>query len=846
MRTGRVWRVVAWRLTRLLPPHSAASTLGDLHHDYLQRLREGGRLRAAVWLLRESGSLVRAYRADRTRRSFNTRGLTVDTLHAWRRLNARRGSALLCAALLAMGIGVSTTMFSVVDALVLSPAPFPFADRVVRHGLPPSPQVAHVVQGWLASGVVDAVETAAPLGPLALNADAPGTNGSYAAVTPGMFEMLGVAPSRGRTFDDNERSEQPDVIVLSESLWRARFEADPALIGRRIEVAGRSLTVIGIMPAAFRFPSPDTVAWVPLDLRFQPVANHWLHGRLRTGVPFADADAQLRGISFRIYPMPNRREAAPVTPLAANSLDALTQQGLWLLLAGAVLVFVVLCANVSSLLLTALAARRKEFGMCAALGASRTRLLRQAAIEHGILAVFGAAGGVAVAITLTSAVPALFLGRTLNLIDIDLRAGLAACLLGGAAVIVCGLIPAWLGTRANASDALRGTRAGGQAPAAGRATQGLLVTEFALACALLIGSVVLVRSFVNLATADRGIALGGVVQVAVHEIDTAFPLPAVNALGTAAIEDEVRRWPEVATHALSRDLPPASSTARVDPGGQGEPGEWLQVDQYRIHPDYFALYRVPLVQGQSLSKQGQGEVVISQRVAKTLWPGGDPIGQTMIVGRRDRRRVVGVAGEVRLPTLEEDIDRPEIYLPLDWTARTLYLSLRCSGPCPTGEVMEQRLRRVHPVLEARVRPPADAAFTRELQLPKAIAQIAAVFGAVSVLTAAGGLFSLLTAAVGRRRREFGIRAALGVSPSQLRLLVLHEGARLVMVGVTVGAIGGIGLSQWLDSIQYGVTIADPWAWATVLGLLTLTALAATWRPGRQAVRINPIVLLKED
>lgn len=238
--------------------------------------------------------------------------------------------------------------------------------------------------------------------------------------------------------------------------------------------------------------------------------------------------------------------------------------------------------------------------------------------------------------------------------------------------------------------------------------------------------------------------------------------------------------------------------------------------------------------------------MISQRVAQALWPAGAAIGQTMLVGRRDRRRVVGVAGEVRLPTLEEDIDRPEIYLPLDWTARTLYLSLRCSGPCPARDVIEERLRRVHPVLEARVRPSADAAFTRELLLPKAVAQIAAVFGAVSVLTAAGGLFSLLTAAVGRRRREFGIRAALGASPSQLRLLVLHEGARLVVAGLFVGVIGGIGVSYWLGAMQYGVTIADPMAWAIVLGLLTVTALAATWRPGRQAVRINPIVLLKED
>jgi predicted permease len=862
------WRVVVRRLRRSLPAAHAASTLGDLAEDYAARRARVGSLRADVWLLREARSLDAGYR-----RAMSTpRGramLVDDSRQAWRRLVRHPAAAGLCAALLAVGVGLSTAMFSVVDSLLLRRAPFADPDRLVEMGLwNPEPDV---MDAWRASGLFDAVEAVRPVTIRALD-DVTGA-WQAALVTPGLFEMLGGPQPRGRGFTaDDARPGLDDVVVLSEVIWRSTFAADPDLLGRRIRVDDRPAVVVGLVPASFRFPTPTTVVWRPFDPRLDTSsAPTRIVARLRTGVAFSDAERRTAVIARSLAELPASYGGSP--PFVAvgrpDQLDSFTTPALWSLLAGAGLVFVALCANVTSLLLANLSARRRDVVLCGALGASRARLLRQAAVEHALIAIAGAAAGVGIAWLLLGVIPDLFVDRTLNPIDVDPRALAAAVALGMASVLMAGLVPAWLGTRGEIASTARATaQAGGETRSSRLATRGLLVGEIALACALLVGAALLIRSFVNLVRADRGIRLDGVTQVAVSDVDEAFMTREANALGTAAIRTAVAAWPEVEAIALSRELPPVgdsggvflgpvrpavprpsptATAADIEAWVKRVRSDSIQTDIYRVDASFFDVYGIRLLRGRAHQPSDTPlDAVVGERLASLLWPGADPIGRGFSIGRRTGYRVIGVAREIQLPTLDAELDRPEVYVPLGDDSRTLRLSLRCRASCPDAATMQSRLRAVHPALRPNLITAAEHTYLAQLRLPRALADIAGLFAVVAVITAAGGLFSVLTFAVRRRQREFGIRTALGASPRDLRRLVVGDGLRLACGGTIAGATGGWMAARALAAFQYGVSVADPTVWGFVVVTIAAVALLASWAPSRQAMRCDPVKLLRED
>ena len=634
-------------------------------------------------------------------------------------------------------------MFGVVDSLMLRRAPFPDADRIVDMGLVrPDPGV---MAAWRETGMFEVVEAVRPATFKA--PDAPSGTWTGALVTPGIFEMLGSRAIRGRLFTDADAGAGiGDVVLLSETIWVASFGKDDGIVGRRVTLDGTSLLVVGIMPASFRFPTPKTMVWRPFDPATDAsTASVRIIGRLKPGVPLTDAERRTGAIARSLSRLPANYLGTP--PLQAvgrpGELDDFTRQALWLLLGGVVLVFVVLCANVGSLLLAHLSSRRREFGVCAALGASRLRLMRQATAEHALIAIAGAAAGVSLAWFLTSTVPELFLDRTLNPIDIDPRALAAAVVLGTASILLSGLLPAWLGTRGDAADAVRGSRpVDTETRAARLATRGLLVAEIALACSLLVGSSLLARSFANLINADRGVRMDGLVHVDVDGIEDAFfASREANALGTAAIRDRVVAWPEVLAVALAREIPPTWDTGSaylgMPPPVASRPGptatqaelqSWMKniqavgtrIDMYRVDPGFFSLFGIRIVSGRALEvTDSDFDAVIGERLANQLWPGLDPVGQTFTVGRRTGYRVVGVAGEIRLPTLDRELDRPELYLPIGTDSDTLRLSLRCRASCPDVATMQSRLQEVHPALTARIIATAENPYLLQLRLPQA-------------------------------------------------------------------------------------------------------------------------------
>ena len=854
-----LWRFVEWRLARHAPATHAASTLGDLAEDYARRRAQSGEIASAVWLLRETRSLTRAYHTAHPPARLM---LHDDYRQAVRRLASQPGIAFLCVVLLALATGLSTAMFSVGDALLLRPAPFREAERLIRQTLfRPEPAV---MAEWRASGLFEGVE-ATRLAPFRLEPETGGSwNGAWA--TPGLFDLLGVRPLFGRVITAPATTGLPEVM-LSETVWSASFGRDPGVLGRRIRVGGTPAIVVGIMPADFRFPEPATQAWAS----FAPVAGGsgpvTIVGRLRAGVPLADAESRAADIVRRVGYIPrNYRSgtgAPPFHRVGDTPLGEVVIQALWALFGGVALVFVVLCANVNSLLFARIGARRHDFGVCAALGAARARLIRQSLIEHVLIGLAGSGAGVALAWLLTSQVPEAFLGRTLNPIDIDPRALMAASAIGVVSVVFSGVLPAWLGTRPDPMASLKRSGQSATETQTSRTTAGaLVVVETALACSLLVGSAFLVQSFRNLVNADRGFDTDGVTNVRL-DLDSIGQVPATppaRELGDSllrnlqasrggvldAVQSAFGTIPGVRAIAVSQELPPDTG------GGRGnvrlrEDSDPIESDGYRVGASFFALYGIRILKGRGFQPgDTDADVVIGERLADLLWPGQDPVGRTFAIGRLQGRRVIGVASEIRLPTLDASLDRPEFYTPLERHADDVYVSVRCGQSCPDEPTLRSLASTVHPGIGVRILASRENRYLEHLRLPRATAQVGGLFAVVAVFTAAGGLFSLLTYAVGRRRREFGIRTALGASPGQMARLVMRDGLGVAAVGLVAGTIGGWFVVKSLTAFHYGIGSDDPVIWSGVIATIVVVSIAAAWRPALSAMRVDPVQLLREE
>jgi putative ABC transport system permease protein len=763
--------------------------------------------------------------------------------------------------MLGLAIGITTAMFTVVDALILRPVPFRDPERLAQMYMGTdrggrTVVAPAVLSAWRASPAFEAAEGANP-GLSLLETDAGITTRPSARITRGLLPMLGVRPIRGRLFDEGD-GRAGDRVLISEDLWRTLLDADPGVIGRRITVDTRPMTIVGVLPGEFRFPAWNTVIWTSIDYDAPPP---WLakelprpYVRFAAGVPLPDA---LRAATDAAQAADGAtaKLKAIAYPMAGLRVDPYYERAIPLLAGGVFLVFLVLCANVSSLLLARLTARGREFGMCAALGASRARLLRQAMLESAALGLIGALAGVSLAWALVSLsrsyLPEAFLLRTLNPVNLDLRAlgiATAAALL---ATVAAGLLPALIGTRARSASSLREVeRSGTESRGARALTRTLLVVEVALACTLLVGATLLVRSFTNLSREDRAIDAAGVLSAQVGVPADAFPTPAATQTMADRLVDEMRAIPGVQQVAWSYGTPPDGGAFRIGDWQPDTPGAapiTMRVESYHVGPDFFALYGIPLLRGRTFaSSDAAADVVVGEWLATALWPGEDPVGRSFSFDT-ETMRVIGMVRETHFPGLDPRENNPEFYRPFARGSRERYASLniRCGAACPDVAVIRQRLVATHPAVMVYDVAAVERAYLEALARPRAAAVLGFAFAAIAIAAAAGGLFSILTYAVGRRRREFGIRTALGASPRRIRRLVLRDAAGVAVTGVALGAAGAWLLARSLSALQYGVSVGDPISWAVVLAFIAMTTIAASWRPAQQATRADPASLLRE-
>ena len=762
--------------------------------------------------------------------------LTQDIRHGIRALLRRPGFTLVAVATIAVGIGANAAIFTVVDAVLFRSLPFEGGDRLAlvwgRSTLPERYQrswVSHPdLQDFLATQQ-SFEELGAYRAPPATitTADAEPTSVQIGRVTASLFRAFGVPAALGRTFLEDEDVIAGDAVaVLGHGFWRQRYGGDPTVLGGSLVV-----------------------------------------GRLKPGVDTTTASEEFASLAARLeeaYPDSNLERSAWVEPLK-EALVGDVRPALLLLLGAVGLVLLIACANVANLLLARTAARGREVAVRTALGAGRTRIVRQLLTESALLAVIGGVAGVALAyagleVILASAPPGA-LPRAAE-IGMDGRVLLVMAIVTLTTAVVFGMVPALKGSHTRVADTLKDGTRGMTTLSGGRLRGSLVVLETALAMVLVVGSGLLIRSFAAVQSVDPGFD-----PEDLWEITLSLPF-------TQYTND---RWPEVVTFfdqvtRRTREMPGVRDAAvayagPTDPSwttgfwieGRPEPAGNVRPEaQHRpVSPEYFQTAAIPLVRGRDFTDlddaKAPGVVIVNQAFADRHLPGEDPVGQVLLLGSwwegtpTGRWEIVGLAPNVRYFGRESET-LPGFYFPHGQRPMTdMTLLVRAEGDI--ADILSS-IREAVWSFDAGV--PVENVSATEQALVAGVAGrrfntiLLGIFGAVALVLAAMGLFGVLSYTVSQRTHEMGVRVSLGAQPSDVRRLVVAQGLRLALGGLALGLLGAFGFARLTSSLLFGVTESDPVTLVTVSGLLVLVALLASYFPARRATHVDPVNALRAD
>jgi putative ABC transport system permease protein len=776
---------------------------------------------------------------------------------------------------LALGIGATTAMFSVVDATLLRPLPYHEPQRLVRL-FERSPAGRRVnasfptVHDWAElTRTFDGIAGIGTGGEAALTdrTDALPVTVLTQMVTASFFDVLGVAPTAGRTFGVADATGSP-VVMISGRLWRSRFNADPALVGAPIHLnGGPALTVIGVMPDGFELLAPaDAWTLVPPSLAGLTPANRRIHfldvvARLK---PDASIDAArddlarvARGIAEQA-PDTNRNWSVDIEPLQRALVSEDLRRTTLALTAAVAFILLMACANVANLMLSRGAGRAREIAVRAALGGSPLRIVRQLTVESALLAGLGGVAGVGVAAAAIAAAPAVMPAGTIPTgFVITMNARLIACaaLLMVVAACLTGALPAWKTIGVSLVDGL----AAGSRVAVGRSRirSALAVLQIAAAVVLLVGAALFIRTITALGAVDAGFHADHVMTMAVPLPFARYGSPARTLAFYEELEARASSLPGVAQAAvIAGDLPLDGNTMvqTFDVAGQAnpDPAQRPAAHFQMVTPHYFDALGIPLVRGRPFSDRDRASGVpvclVNEAFAARYLAGRDPLSASVIVNSLTARpsdsvsvarRIVGVVGQVRLRPGERE-PFPEIYVPLaqnPWNSGKLIV--RAADDRESSSVAST-VREVVAGLDrnlavSRVRTMEEVA-GEATATPRFRAQLTGVLAALAGVIAAVGLFSVLAFSVRQRAAELGIRMALGARPADIVRLVLSDGLVLAGIGVAIGMAASALLAQFVASLLFGVTGIDPLAYASAGGAVALLAVAASVVPAWTATR----------
>jgi putative ABC transport system permease protein len=798
-----------------------------------------------------------------------------DIRYAMRMLRARPGFAAVTVITLALGIGANTAIFSVVRSLLLEPLPFHEPDRLVilwEHTAG-NPQDTYVVSApnyldWQRG--VKAFEQTGIWEQLTFNLSGDGAAERVKGIrtSASTFAMLGVKPQLGRTFTADEDAPGHDVAVISDGLWRRRFGARRDIIGQTARINAKPFEIIGVMPATFRFPSRDTGVWVPIALNAQDLRRGWhsFHAaaRLRDGVTLAAAGAELAALGLtlaRQYPNDNRNENATLHPMKELGVVKLTPT--LIALSGAVaLVLLIACVNVANLLLALSSARRQEFAVRAALGASRPRLAGQVLCEGFVIAVIGGIAGLGVAWAGTSAMAGVLPGSIALAPFRDMAAGirLDPWMLGFTALVS-------VGTGLLFSLApIAGLRAPDLKAAGSRTTTGrlshlrtaLVATEVALALVVLVAAGLMTKSLARLLRIDSGIDAANVLvlEMTLPQPDSVGP-PIRRNFCNDAVERAGSEPGVLAVGAISH-LPLSGANAIRSFSIEGKtpaPGQNWSASYRLTCPGYFKAMGIPILKGRDFDARDAtdtpGVVIINEETAKRYWPDEDPIGQRIRVDRPEAgspfKTIVGVAADVRHFGLDRAVRR-EIFRPYSqkaWPVMTV-VAKTATDPTAYASTLRSALQGIDsdlPVGRVSTMEEIVRGSTGSRRFPM---MLLGAFGAVALVLAVVGVYGVVSYLVSQRTREIGIRVALGARRAQVLRLVVTEAMRPVIAGLLIGSIGAVFAARLLGTLLFDVKPGDPAVVAGIAATLAVSAIAASLVPGARATRVDPITVLKAD
>jgi len=782
---------------------------------------------------------------------------------------------------LALGIGANTAIFSIVNAVLLRPLPYPDADRIMVLNESSGPGQDYSVAlpdylDWRNDNTV--FEHLAATHKESRNLSGiPGRDPervSCASVTRNLFNVVGMSAQIGRSFsEDEDKVGAPPVVVISDRLWRRAFNADPSVLGRSITLHDQNYMVIGVMSPQMTSPQ-DTDVWLSImrrsnipawmDRSHHPMIYVW--GKLKPGVTVDQARTEMKGIAARLektYPDTNGGETTVVTPLLDN-LVGKYRTNLGLLLGAVGLVLLIACANLANLFAARGAARAREFAIHAAVGATRGQIIKKLLSESFLIALIGGALGFLFAVWVRSGLIALSPGDVSRFqqISFDLPVLGFTFLIASLTTVLFGLWPAWQASHANVQLALKeGSSGSGDPPSAKRARDWLVISEIALTLTLLVAAGLVLKSFSKMQTLQLGYEPRNL-------FSARFELPwktysSREKIGTftKALLDKISAIPGVQSAGIGSNSPLMSGwqTGFYREGSRpvlqsNMPSADLEV----ITGDYFQTFKVPLLRGRTFNERDTKDsprvIVIDQAMEEQVFPGEDPIGKRLAVEAGNDEEgyvmseIVGVVGRMRFHAIDEMAPLPIIYCSMAQVQRTsLGLFVRSSM---SAAALSKSIRDVaasidpnQPVFDAR---PMLDRVQETWGTHRLLSFLFSIFAGLALVLATIGLYGLLAYTTLKRVREIGIRLALGARPAQIRGLVLSHGLQLLLIGSVFGLVAAFALSRALQSVLFEVKGIDPRIYLSVGALLFAATFLASWIPARRASRVDPIQALREQ
>jgi predicted permease len=875
-------RVTPRLLARLLPPGQRDAFVDDLEEAVAQRAAARGRGPARLWYWRQIASSILPLLALRLRRDpvhdIERTPMTFDTLrqdlrYALRWLRRSPAFTLASAGTIALGIGASTAIFSVVYALLLKPLPYPrpaelvtvWQDMRARGGPANEWATPGNLVDWRAEGRVFASMASMRGWAPTLTGDGEPEPLRGEMVTAGYFDTLAVAPAIGRVFRADETGPAaPRVVVLSDALWRRRFGADRGVLGRQITLSGEPHEIVGVMPPDFR---PAFIAgaevWRPDRVNLANPSRGAVVLRVVARLqPALDASAvsagtvRLAADLARQHPSENGDTGITVIP-QHEQIVGNVRPALMTVFAAVLFVLLLACVNIANLLLARAAGRSREIAIRAALGAGRRRVIRQLLTESVVLSAIGSAIGVVVSIWATQALVAWAPPGTPRLTEVGLSPMVLVFAAGLTLVtgLVFGMVPAFQLSRGRLTSSLKDSGRGISGGAGQRVRRALIVVEVAVALILLAGSGLFLRSFLALQHADLGFDPEHVVAGSVTPPAATYRTEAHRQAFIAEVLERAAAVPGVARAAISSVIPLAAGDSDVNiqiEGAPAAPADREPAAWYRLVSDgYFDVMGITLCEGRGFQPSEPAPVVIvNDALARRFWPGESALGHRVHFGSDPAVPWFTVVGVVREVSQGGARSAPRIQAFVPYTqvpelggGVSLVVKTRIA-PERIVRSLKDAVRAIDPDVTVARAAPMASAVADSIAVPRFLAFIVGAFAIMAVAIAAIGVYGLMSYSVEERRGEIGIRLALGAGTRQIFGLVVGDGLRLALVGLGIGLAGALTLAPMLGALLFGVTAADPATFAlTTAGLIAITAMA-TMIPARRAMSVDPVETLR--